>query len=200
MSWKQKITTVFADKSVSREIRGQTWQFYPVCLSTVQKLQSTITALVDAGAVLFADHKDETGQSQEIIQSADGTITRTTVDAIQPKLAELRAAQRSEAVRQATNAFLSQNGHLAIGMLVADSLRNDFERPVKEADVQEFLNSIDIASLFEFVLGVLDANAKVFGPLGEQIRAAITAKVRAVAAQHASPAAPEAPEQTPSAI
>ena len=97
------------------------------------------------------------------------------------------------------NAFLLQNGHLAIGMLVADSLRNDFERPVKEADVQEFLNSIDIASLFEFVLGVLDANAKVFGPLGEQIRAAITAKVRAVAAQHASPAAPEAPEQTPSA-
>jgi hypothetical protein len=178
-TWKSK-TGVFARKSVERTIGDTTWNFYPVSVGRLFELRDTIKDIFSAATALFTKNGDDVAQEIERIRQGDGTIERTNIAAITPEMAKFRDEQKKSSVQAAVEALLCERNKLMIGKLLADSLRDDFDRNVKEDEIKEFMEALDLASLVQFLIGFAEANAKVFGPVGEKIRAAIGNKLRLV--------------------
>lgn len=192
-NWKDKLN-LFSRKSTARTIGGQEWNFYPVSVSAMFQMRSTILPVVEAFSVLFARNNSDVKQQIEEIKSvSEGTITRTEIDGIELTLAQFRAKQRREALEKAVNAILDETSKLAVGRLLVDSLRDDFPaRPVPEAEVKGFVESLDMAQLVEFLMGFAAANAEVFGPLGRgAVQAAQSKLKKAIEEQAAADAAGE---------
>jgi hypothetical protein len=197
-NWKQKLG-VLGDKGVVREINGKDWKFYPVSVGKLFALRSTISDIVGAFATLFGKDDGDTSQEHEkIIQGeGGGTITRTSVGAISPELAKLRTQQREAGARSAVEALMSDKNKLAIARLLADSLRDDFERDAPDEEVTAFFDELDISDLYEMVMGFVAANTKVFGPLADRIKATLSKKLLELQSVDAGPSASGQPA-TPS--
>ena len=198
MSWKNK-TNVFAKKFVSRQIGEATWNFYPVSVGRVFELRETIKDLFTSMSALFASNKDDVGQEIEKITQAGGEIQRTNISAISVELAMLRDKQRKESIGAAIEALLSERNKIMLGRLLADSLREEFSRDCPDDEIKSFMSELDLGTLVEFLMGFVEANAKVFGPLGERVRATVQSKLAELApGSVASPAtANEAVPSTP---
>lgn len=191
-NWKTK-TSVFARKSVTREINGTSWNFYPVSLNRVFGLRGTITNITAAMSSLFAKNGDDVGQEIERIRQPEGTIERTKIDGITPQLADLRSKQRRDAIRESVEALLGTENKLAIGRLLADSLREDFAQDCPDAEIEGFMAELDLSDLIEFIMGFAEANAKVFGPLGERMKAELRSRLEGLRSVEGQPA-PGTPE------
>lgn len=183
-TWKSK-TGVFARKSVERTIGDTTWNFYPVSVGRLFELRETIKDIFTAATALFTKNGDDVGQEIERIRQGDGTIERTNIAALTPEMAKFRDEQKKASVSAAVEALLCERNKLMIGKLLADSLRDDFDRNVKEDEIKDFMETLDISTLIQFLMGFAEANAKVFGPVGEKIRAAIGNKLRLVPEENA---------------
>jgi len=194
--WRAK-TSLFEKKYVERQIGEATWRFYPVSVARLFQLRETIKTICGSASALFGSNKDDCGQQIEKITSNDGEIQRTNVEAIQPALAELRAKQRREGIRESIDSLLSDQNKLAIGRLLADSLREEFPRNPKDEEIVEFIDGLDLGQMVEMLMGFAAANAKVFGPVGEKMRGALQSKldelVQSGARNAADPAAPNTP-------
>lgn len=191
-NWKDKLG-VYSKKSVTREINGVSWEFHPVSVSKLFELKETIKALFSAFAGLFGKNGDDTAQEVERITQEGGTIERTNVGAISPELAAYRDKQRAQTVSASIEALLSDSNKLTIGRLLCDSLRNDFERDCPDAEVLAFIKELDIAQMIEMILGFAEANAKVFGPLGQRMKAKMESKLRLLTDQPEASASERAP-------
>lgn len=174
--WKSK-TSLFEKKYVTRQIGEAEWRFYPVSVARLFQLRETIKNICTSASFLFGGSKDDCGQEIEKITSNEGVIERNNIAAIQPDLAALRDRQRREGIAASIDALLGDANKLAIGRLLADSLREEFDRNPKDTEIQEFLDTLDLAQLVEMLMGFAEANAKVFGPLGEKMRVALKAKL-----------------------
>lgn len=191
-AWRKK-TSLFEPKFIDKEIGGATWRFYPVSVSRLFQLRETIKAVSEACSVLFSKNTDDYEQSVEKITSDQGVIERQSTGAMSPELAKLRASQKRAAVAEAIEALMSDQNKLALGRLLADSLRDDIARDADDAEITEFMDSLDLAQLIEMFLAFGEANAKVFGPLGEKMRATFTTKLRELVGDVQRGAEPEAP-------
>lgn len=201
MSWKNK-SNVFAKKFVSRQIGESEWRFYPVSVGRIFELRETIKDIFTAASALFASNKDDVAQEIEnITQGKDNQIQRTNISAISVELATLRDKQRKDSIASAVEALLSERNKIMLGRLLADSLREEFERDVKEEEIKQFMDTLDLGTLVEFLMGFIEANAKVFGPLGERVRATVQSKLAELApgsgASQGSPSASAAVPSTP---
>lgn len=174
--WRKK-TSLFEAKFIEKKIGDQTWRFYPVSVSRLFQLRTTIKAVSEACSVLFAKNTDDYEQSVEKITSEQGVIERQSTGAMTVELAKLRASQKRAAVAEAIEALMSDENKVALGRLLADSLRDDIDRDASDDEITEFMDSMDLGQLIEMFLAFGEANAKVFGPLGEKMRAAFTTKL-----------------------
>lgn len=179
-NWKKK-TGLFERKFVSRQIGGQTWNFYPVSVARIFELRTTIHDLFVSVSALFAKNADDVGQEIERITQGSDKIERTHIAAISPDLASLRSTQRAEAIGKSVNALFSETNKMALGRLLCDSLREEFEPTCPDDEVRSFLNDLDLPTLVEFLMGFAEANIKVFGPVGEKMRAALKTKLEGLA-------------------
>jgi len=174
--WRSK-TSLFEKKYVEKKIGDAQWRFYPTRVSRLFQLRETIKAVTEACSVLFSKNTDDYGQTVEKVSSEQGVIERQSTEATTVELAKLRAAQKRAAMAEAVEALLGDQTKLQLGKLLADSLRDEFSSDVKDTEIIEFLDSLDLAQLVEMLMGFAEANAKVFGPVGEKVRAALQTKL-----------------------
>lgn len=174
--WRQK-TSLFEKKHVERTIGNTTWRFYPTRVSRLFQLRDTIKAITEACSVLFSKNTDDYGQTVEKVSSEQGVIERQSTEATTVELAKLRASQKRAAMAEAVEALLGDGTKLQLGKLLTDSLRDDFPSNVSDSEINEFVESLDLAQLVEFLMGFAEANAKVFGPVGEKVRSALQTKL-----------------------
>lgn len=164
--------------SVTRSIEGQDFVFYPVSLRVAARMAPLLAQLArHFSTLLSGDRKVDQGRTEEDFTNQDGDVVqKTRLDPINPELARIRADQREAAVAGAVEALLADKHRLALGELLMDSLRDDFPRGAKArsaSDIQEFVDEMEIPVFVEFLLGLAQANAKVFGDLGKEIGRAV---------------------------
>lgn len=193
-NWKDKLS-VYDRKFVARTIGGTTWNFYPISFGRMFELKRTIKEVFGAMAIFFGKHGDDVGQEVENIKQGDSTISRTSITATTPEMAKLRDDQRRNGIESAVETLMSDNNRDMLGRLLADSLREDFDRDVPAKEINDFMAQLDLGQLVEFMQGFMEANAKVFGPLGLRAKSAIEAKLNELQPQAvASATAPSAPQ------
>lgn len=197
--------SIFKRHTFEQEIGGQNFVFHPISLPVLYQLQSAFKGLGKAFASYANARQDVTHTEESTHDPATGQVVVTRHDgAIDPKLAEIRSAQRREAVQATLDAIFAEENQLMLGRVIADSLKAEDMKT--DAEVREFLDSVDLTVLIEFVQGVVMANAKVFGPFLDRLKAQVKAKLEeALGAQKseesdeaADSTTPEASEQTAS--
>ena len=163
--------------SVDREIHGQTVTFYMCSVRTTARLQGFIAKMAGhLSTLLGANSKRDQGTVTEDYTTDEGeVIQKTVIEPINPDLARLRTQQRQGAIEGAVNALLDDKSRTAIGELLMDSLKDDFPRGKKRPPEEclDFVDSMDIATFVEFLKGLAEANAKVFGDLGKELGLAV---------------------------
>lgn len=175
-NWKEKLS-VFERKYVVKEIGNTTWHFYPISLGRMFELKKTIKEVFGATAVLLGKRGDDVTQEIENIKQGDSTISRTNIGAISPELAKMRDDQKRTGIEAAIESLLSEHNKLTLGRMLTDSLREDFARDVQDPEITTFIATLDLDMTVQMVMGLVEANAKVFGPLGQRAKSAIEKKL-----------------------
>lgn len=177
----------FADKfrllspiSVDREIHGQKVTFYTCSVRTCAKLSGLLSTLAGHFTTLMgANSERDQGKTEEDYQTEAGEIiSKTITQPINPDLATLRANQKERAVSGAISALFAESNRAALGELLMDSMKDEFKRgqnpPTEEC--LAFVDLLDIPTFIEFLKGLFEANAKVFGDLGKGLGRAVQDK------------------------
>lgn len=175
-NWKEKLS-VFERKYVVKEIGNTTWHFYPISLGRMFELKKTIKEVFGATAVLLGKRGDDVTQEIENIKQGESTISRTNIGAISPELAKMRDDQKRTGIEAAIESLLSEHNKLTLGRMLTDSLREDFARDVQDPEITTFIATLDLDMTVQMVMGLVEANAKVFGPLGQRAKSAIEKKL-----------------------
>ncbi len=175
-NWKEKLS-VFERKYVVKEIGNTTWHFYPISLARMFELKKTIKEVFGATSVLLGKRGDDVTQEIENIKQGESTISRTNIGAISPELAKLRDEQKRTGIEGAIESLLSEHNKLTLGRMLTDSLRENFARDVPDGEITDFLSMLDLDMTVQMVMGLVEANAKVFGPLGQRAKSAIEKKL-----------------------
>ena len=171
--------------SVDREIHGMQVTFYTCSVRTCARLSSLLSQLAGHFTTLLGSSSArDQGSTEEVYAPPEGEkgeiMTKTVVQPINPDLAALRTKQRENAVKGAIAALFDEKNRAAIGELLMDSMKDDFPRGKKRPadECQEFIDSMDVATLPLFLSGLAEANAKVFGDLGKGLGRAVQDKAQ----------------------
>lgn len=184
--WKSKLTFL-APEATPVEIGGQMINFYPISGRLLFKLKTVARPLANALAVLFSNKTSEQGSTQRnftipgrvenglaIPEERGGEVM---INPVSVDLYEARQKQREIAINNLVDAFSKPENQLLLVELIFDSCRDIFPRRPESAQLDEFLGDIDTAALASMLKGVAKANAKVFGPLGGRVSAALARKL-----------------------
>jgi hypothetical protein len=132
--------------------------------------------------LLASNSGRDQGSTEEVYAPPEGEkgeiMTKTVVQPINPDLATLRTNQRERSVQGAIKSLFSDANRAALGELIMDSLKDDFPRGKKRPaeECLEFVDSMDLPTFVEFLKGLAEANAKVFGDLGKELGRAVQDK------------------------
>lgn len=166
--------------TVEREINGRMVTFYTCSVKTCARLKGFLSSMAGHISVLISGNA-ASGQATvtEDWQDTDGAmVQKTTTQAINPDLDELRSTRRQRAIQGAVDALMDDSTRAALGELLMDSLKDNFprgsKRPVEEC--RGFVDEMDPPTLMQFIGGLAEANAKVFGDLGKGLGQAVQAK------------------------
>ena len=168
--------------SVEREIHGQTVTFYTCSVRVCARLSGLLSQLAGHFTTLLGSGSSrDQGSVEEIYQQAEGEVmSKHIIEPINPDLAALRTKQKEKALHGAIQAIFDPKNRAAIGELLIDSIKDVFprgkRRPAEEC--QEFVDEMDVPTLIEFLKGLAEANAKVFGDLGKGLGRAAQAKAK----------------------
>ena len=154
-------------KYTTVRIQDQPFNFYSLSAPMIAEMRAVAGPLGVALGRLFENPERDEGSVVEAFEDGNEKIGRVTRTPAGPEVVALRSQQRLESIQQLVDLIFSHDAQLLLGRLVADSLREDFNRPVQSAEVAEFMNSehMDLSLLVEFLRGVVEANREVFGPL-----------------------------------
>lgn len=181
MSWKEHIN--FGEPTyIEHKVGDNTLKFYPISVKTLFKLKAFLGPFGKAIATFTASNQNDQarigremnapyvgddGKPYKIAQSDKSFAlvrdTETTIEAIDPKLAEVREAQRLRAIENITTMLSEEKNLETIAEIVIDSLRF----PDRPPPAQEFIREVPVPLMFEFVMGVIHANKGVFAPVGK---------------------------------
>lgn len=184
MSFAEKFR-LLSPLSVDREIHGQTVTFYTCSVRTCARLSGLLSQLAGHFTTLLggSSARDQ-GTIEEVYAPPEGEhgeiLTKSIVQPINPDLAALRSKQRQQALQGAIQSLFDKKNRAAIGELLIDSMKDEFprgkRRPTEEC--QEFVDEMDVPTLIEFLKGLAEANAKVFGDLGKGLGRAVQDKAQ----------------------
>lgn len=186
--------------SVDREINGKTVTFYTCSVKTCARLSPFLTEMAGHLSILIGGNA-ATGQGTvaEDWQDADGAqVQKTTTQAINPDLDEMRSARRQRAVEGAVSACFDEKNRAALGDLMMDSLKDNFKRGEKRPreECLGFIDEMDPPTLTQFLQGLALANAKVFGDLGKGLGRAVQDQAARLLGKVNEQDPKEAPPQT----
>lgn len=202
-SLPQKFKSLLAPTFVEREIQGNIFRFYTVSVSAATRLAPAISRMIGHLSVLIGGNPEaDQGRTLKDYEAPSGEkVQETVVEPINPALAKLRLEQRKAAMEGAVEALLDPKTRMVLGELLMDSLRDDFARNARRdtALVGEFVDSMDVPTLLEFVKGLAEANIGVFGDLGKGLRRALQARADELLAKANAVSEPAQPEESATA-
>jgi hypothetical protein len=160
----------FKRKAVLHTINDAEFKFYPVRMSlllsgdlkeAIAPIAKAITTLMTCGDQVKAERHTQLAGDNDPDMPPGSVYTKETEVSV--PLADWAVATRGNAMQGAVNALFDQKVKLTIGRVLADSLRDDFDKNPDDDDVAEFVDALDIRDLAEFCVGFMKANAEVFG-------------------------------------
>ncbi len=187
--WRDSLTC-FSPNHITHTVGDQELHFYAVSLGMVFKLKVIGRPLAKSLAVLFAKNETDHGTKDVSVANEHGTEDRELhIEPVTEAMAKIRHDQKVEAVDSLIDAITDDANAAVIGEICMDSLCEEFPKDKKgdRPPPSEFLNSMPLPIVGEMVMGVINANKKVFGPLTEQVVAA----TRAAMSRVAGPIAPD---------
>ena len=159
-------------KSIQHTVNDQELNFYPASLRVAYQLKNIIRPLASGFASILADKSNDKGYtSTSTKDTGDGqTYEQTVVEPIAVPLAEYRSGQKERAILDFLESFTADASQDALVRLILDSLRDDYQnRNFEKADINEFLESVDTATMTQLLTGVAKANKSIFGKFGDKL-------------------------------
>lgn len=194
--WKEALTC-FSPNFITHKVGDQDLNFYAVSLGMAFKLKVVGKPMARSLAVLFGNKDNDHGTADRSIANEHGGEDREIlIEPISEGMAKIRHEQRVEAIDKLVEALTSDTNISLIGEIIMDSLKEVFD-PAKKGDwppASEFINSMPLPIVGEMVMGVIESNKRVFGPLTEQVAAAARAAVKRVGAANTDPDTSPAPD------
>ncbi|CAK9059077.1 Uncharacterized protein SCF082_LOCUS31365, partial [Durusdinium trenchii] len=168
--------SIFKSHRHEAEIGGQNFVFHPISLPVLYQLQSAFKGLGQAFASFASAKQDVTHTEESTHDPATGQVVVTRHNgAIDPELAKIRVEQRQAALQATIDAMFADENMLMVGRVIGDSLKAEDMK--SDAEIRQFLDNVDLTVLIEFCQGVVMANAKVFGPFLDRLKAQVKAKL-----------------------
>lgn len=150
------------------EINGVERVFYAMSLKTVFQLRSIAKPILTSLASIFGS----TQQSLREVYQA-GEVTKKTFEPLPSDTLKGEVLAREKAIADLTDALLDPRNAELFRLLLTDSLRDDYPRPVKLTKEQiAELEELDVPTAIEFLGGVFQANKGIFAPLAKGVREA----------------------------
>lgn len=184
MSFKDKIPFL-QPRKITHTINGVEVTIYAIPLSIVYELKTVVRPLARSIAILtennitdvgcqtieFDDKRKPDKENKEDNEvKMVGQINR---EALSVEMAELRERQKNIAIDNLVDAITSPANQTLLGKIFLTSLRDIFEGEIKNDDIIEFMDSIDIGSTIELVEGIFKVNSGAFAPLLERVQRSI---------------------------
>jgi len=156
-------------------------RFYPISVKAMFRLRQIGKLLARSLSVLFqptdrqgntiSAHPEDCSTTSEVYKDPDGTkVEKTSVGAVSLDVARLRSEERARAFEELVDALSDEKNLYVVVGIMADSLRDEFERPVGDGRIKEVVDTIDLEVLSQYLVGVMKANAKVLTPFLELFR------------------------------
>ena len=164
---------------ITHEVNGKEIEFFAVSLTLLFKLRNLARPISEALAVMFEPHPNDVESSS----IKDGDAVKSEVGAISPTLAAQRTADRERSVGRCVEALLDQKNGEILAELILDSIRDREAPRPKKADVEAFMDKLTAPIFLQHVVGMVLANVKVFGPVGESLALAARGAVAKVTGQ-----------------
>lgn len=177
--WKKSMPFLESSQGVKHDVMGTSITFYPISAGKIFKLKSLASPI---GKLIESLQKNNFSTSSKVSRMAatetDGPIETIENNAIDPKLESQQSLRRQYAIEEVIKALTDDANITAFGELLIDSMKEVFPRgDSSNPKGDEFINSLPLPALGEMVIGVIDANKEVFGPLGGKIKNAIKVKM-----------------------
>lgn len=174
MSIFKKLPSFLAPKGVIHTVAGEELKFFPVPIKLFMELRTLAAPLAKAVTVLFFSKSSDARVEQVMNESrAKGeVISRSIVDPTPLEVVKFRSEEKASAIKELIDAMGDSKIFETLGRVILTSLREECpETPVKRETANEFMDGLDPTSLFELLMGVAKAHAKVFDPLLQRVRA-----------------------------
>lgn len=166
MSWKDKVSFL-APTYIEHEVGGETLKFWPVSLGVAVKLRAIGAPLAEALSILFAPTDNDATVIIREFEGGDGGKEKV-VEAVDPKLAEMRDKQRADALSKAIKTLSDSKNLGVIGEIIMDSMRENFPKSEPRPPGLEVMNELPLKPLKEIIMGIVKANKDVLGPFAEK--------------------------------
>jgi len=178
--WRSKLPFLEASNGVSRTVMGTDYQFFPVSAGKLFKLKKLAGPI---GKLLDSLQKNTNSTSSKISRmnetETEGAVETIETNAIDPKLEEQMALRRQFAITELIEALTDDRNIAAVGDLLIDSIKETFPRgDAGNPSGAEFIQSLPLPALADMVIGVVEANKEVFGPLGGKIKDEIEQRMK----------------------
>ena len=176
-------TKFLSKHSVDQVIEGVSFRFYSCSVKNTAPLADLIAELGGHASVLLSRHDSDIGKLVEDFEDKKEkqTVAKTTMQPINPELAEMRAASRKKAVMGAIQSLLDTKHQVTLAELLIDSLRDEYPRGEPRPgtnDLQDWINGMDVPVFLMFLTGLFRANAKMLGDLGNLFGGALATQVK----------------------
>lgn len=181
--WQDKLSC-FSPNYVLHEVAGEELHFYPVSVGMAFKLRVIGRPLAKSLSVLFGNKDQDHGTRDVTVRNEYGTDDRQIIiDPISEGLARIRHEQRTESIEKLVESLTDDGNAAVVGEIIMDSLRDVFPKgDAHRPPPTEFINQMPLPVLGGMIMGLVQANKEVFGPLTEQVAAAASAAVDRIGA------------------
>jgi hypothetical protein len=188
--WQEKLSC-FSPNFVVHEVAGDPLHFYPVSVGMAFKLRVVGKPLAKSLAVLFGNKEQDHGTRDVTVHNEYGSEDRQIIiEPITEGLAKIRHSQRTESIEKLVESLTDDGNAAIVGEIIMDSLRDVFPKgDPHRPPASEFINQMPLPVLGAMIMGLVQANKEVFGPLTEQVAAAASAAMSRIGAA-------EVPEET----
>lgn len=139
-----------------------TVRFYPVRLHQLWKMREIAKKLFTTFGYLMGTN--QSASPYRTAKEPDGTFL-TFNDPANPEVLDALEKKRTKAIEEITEALLDPKNVTIFMELIIDSTRE----VMWEKSAQELAEEIDTGTFIQFVMGLIEANLAVFGPLGRKL-------------------------------
>ncbi len=179
-TWREKLPFLTASDGVEHSVMGSKFTFYPISSGKIFKLKKLAGPI---GKLLDTLQKNTNSTSSKISRmgetETEGAVETIETNAIDPKLEEQMALRRQFAIAELIEALTDDKNIGAVGDLILDSIKDTYPRgDAGNPTGSEFIETLPLPALADIVIGVVEANKEVFGPLGGKIKDAINEKMK----------------------